>query len=162
MITLTRRNMLAQSSLLLTIGCNANGGFQTPLDMARAYGDDLADVFAAYSNLYVTNPSDPSKVSEVQRLAQEVQLAKGLFDAALSATLASNPAQTILTIATQLEPILAPLLGTVAMYIPLGLMVLQAFISKQPPPPDAPAVPPAGLHRPAALYRAQLHQKPQE
>lgn len=159
MVTMTRRGVLAHSSILLLVACGTSN-YQTPLDMAKAYGDDIADVFAAYSNAYVANPTDPAQISEVQRLAQEIQLAKGLFDAALSATLASNPAQTILTIATQLEPILAPLFGTVAMYIPLGLMVLQAFISKQPPPPNAPVVPPAGLHRPAALYRAQLHQKP--
>lgn len=159
MAVMTRRGLLAQSSFVILVACTTPPN-QTPLEMARAYADDIADVFASFSNLYATNPSDPSQVPEVQRLAQEIQLAKGLFDAAVSAQFATSPAQTILTIATQLEPILAPILGTVAMYLPLGLMVLQAFINRQPPPPDVPAVPPAGLRRPAALYRAQLRKNP--
>jgi hypothetical protein len=162
-IATRRAAMLGGSSLLF--GCSfftptstTIGG--TPVSMAQAYADDLADALSSGADIYLasTTPTVSQKAAVTQAKA-DIQAAKVRLDAALASVVTTVPQTALDTVkliivdARKLAPIVSPFLGPAAMYIDLALGVLQTFADSLPPPPVAPAVPPAALREKAAAYR---------
>jgi hypothetical protein len=165
MYVATRRAaMLGGSSLLF--GCSfftptstTIGG--TPVSMAQAYADDLADALSSGADIYLASQSGAtvSQKAAVIQAKADIQAAKGRLDAALASVVTTVPQTALDTVrliivdARKLAPIVSPFLGPAAMYIDLALGVLQTFADSLPPPPVAPVVPPAALREKAAAYR---------
>lgn len=154
----TRRIVLLGSGAML-FGCSTSTtpDTRTPLQMAQVYTDDLADALSASATAYLnsTPPPTQAQVDIVRNTIAQIQAARAAIDALTSPT-AANTISTIKTIIIDvqtIEPLLAPLLGPAALYIPLALGVLQAFVDALPPPPAAPPVPPAALHEKAMAFR---------
>jgi hypothetical protein len=157
--------MLGGSSLLF--GCNfftpttTIGG--TPVSMAQAYADDLADALSAAADTYLASttppvPTDAQKAAVTQEKT-DIQAAKVQLDAALSSIVTTVPTTALDTVkliivdGKKLIPLVSSYLGDAALYVDLAFGVLQTFVDSIPPPPDAPPVPPAALHKKAVAYR---------
>lgn len=150
-----RRHVLLGSSLLLLLGCQLPTDKRTSLDMAKLYGDDLADALSASADAFIASPqSTPPQRELVLAAKSEIQTARATLDAVTAMTGdGKTAAQEIITGANILEPVLGTLLGPAALYIPMAIGVLQAFIDAWPPPVLAPSTPPDLLHEKAMTYR---------
>jgi hypothetical protein len=164
MYIVTRRAAVLGGSSML-FGCSfftpttpTIGG--TPVSMAQAYADDLADALSSGADVYLasTTPTVSQKAAVTQAKA-DIQAAKMRLDAALASVVTTVPQTALDTVrlivvdAQKLVPLVSPLLGPAALYVNLAIGVLQAFVDSLPPPPTAPAVPPAALREKAAAYR---------
>lgn len=154
----TRRFVLLGSAGLTLFGCAALTSTRTPLQMVQFYTDDLADAFAASAQIFEASTSPvptAEQITLVNTVMAEIQAGRAAVDALTAPTATDGIAivRAIISDVQKVEPMLAPLLGAAALYLPLALGVLQAFADSLAPPPDAPPVPPAALHAKAVAYR---------
>lgn len=157
----TRRAALLGSAASLLFGCSNGTIGGTPIPMAKAYADDLADALSAGADTYLARTTPPvptaSEKAAVLKAKDDIQQAKAALDAALTTTTVPQNTRDIvkqvIADAHNIAPYVAPLLGPAALYIDLALGVLQSFADSLPPPPTAPQTPPAALAEKAKAYR---------
>jgi hypothetical protein len=149
-MTAHRRGLLAGALALSVFGCQTPPGGTAPtvtLDMAKAWAGDLAGALVAAASAYSGPNADQARTA-----AGKLQQAAADFAAMGDVSTTRSAAISVLTLCQQVAA-LVPLPGDLAIYIPMGIAVLQAFVADLPPPPDAPAQPPAALHRAAMRGR---------
>ena len=152
----SRRCIMTNGTTALALyltGCsNPNA---TPLHMAQEYASALNAALqnASVQLLAKQPPLSPDTIATIQKSQADLTLATNTLLATTSvATTALGAAKQLIAEAQALQPIVAPLLGPYALYLPLALGVLQTFVDSLPPPANAPLSPPAEL-RAAATVR---------
>lgn len=153
---INRRRLLATAPALLIAGCANQTPQQRAVELATAkvWVAAIANAVGTASFAYV-GPN----ASQVRQAAAGLQVAANAFQSIVEISTARSAALSFVTAAQQIMPVITPLLGQQnALYVPLGLIVVQAFVASLPLPPDAPPAPPAamskGPHSPEAMYRA--------
>lgn len=152
---MNRRSLLRSLPLgLLVFGCSPTtpGATSVPMNMLKAYGDDVINALSAAAQAYVVSPG-AKNTAIVNQIVGYLQSTKDALDSVQIESDARGIALEVVGFAQQLSPIVAPFLGPAAPFVPIALAVLQAFIASLPPPPAAPPTPPAALHNLALKYR---------
>jgi hypothetical protein len=142
-----RRFVLFGGGSLCLLGKVAVAVEATSLDMARAYGEVIADSLALAGEVCMANQFSDQDVV-IQATVISIQQARE--------QLASDPSmaiQKIIVDAQLLEPIVGLVLRENNLYMTLSLDVLRAFNEHRPPPATASPHPPAGLQALATIYR---------
>jgi hypothetical protein len=142
---MNRRHLLAASpALLLLGGCPAGTSQATTLQQAQLWTAALASALAAAAAAY-TGPN----AAQVAQIAGDLRTAAAAFQTLGDVATARSAALSVIALAQQLSPLVAPALGQAGQYVPVALAILSAFTAALPPPAGAPASPPAAMVAPA-------------
>ena len=147
---MNRRTVLIAIPLVV-VGCTGTNA-QVTLDQAKAYASDVVNAVSAAAQSYVASPLAKDATAVSESVAGLQALNKAIQETTV-ATTARSVITEIITGVNELLPLVMPFLGVAGPYIPMALAVLQAFLAALPPPVDAPATPPAELHRFALTYK---------
>jgi hypothetical protein len=160
---IARRNLLTIAALAVPLpmiaACGLTASGATPLEQAKVYADDLANAVSAAATAFLAGPPKPTAATTamVNDLVNGLQKARAVLDATTATSDAKAIAQQVIAGVQQLLPMVSVFLGPAAPYIPLAIAVVQSFINAIPAPPDAPATPPAALHRAGMAYHPHAH-----
>lgn len=123
--------------LIIIAACSGqpSPGNTTPVQLAQAkiWVAGVAGALAATSVVYVGPNAD-----QVHQAAAGLQSAAAQFQQITEVPTARSAALTVVSLAQQLVPLVAPVLGDRAFYVSGGLAIVQAFIAALPAPPAAP------------------------
>lgn len=130
--------------IAVLIGCAQQGGPPSPvtLDNAKIWVSSISSAVAAAAAAYTGQNAE-----QVKRAAAGLQTAAAAFQQITDVSTARSAALSILSLAQQIVPLVAPVLGPNAFYVSMGIAIVQAFVAALPPPPDAPALPPPDMPR---------------
>lgn len=143
--------LLASTGLALS-ACVSGSPGAVALETAQNYATTVADALAAAAQAYTAQAGAVS-VDVVQKVADDLEKAAHEFAALGDVSTARSAALSVLGFAQQLAPLVAAFLGAAAPYVPIALVVIQAFIQALPMPAEAPVQPPAALRAQAAKLR---------
>lgn len=136
-------NRIIPCAVILSItGCAQGTQQAATLDQAKAWISGVTGAVAAAAAVY-TGPNQ----AQVQQASADLVKAATAFQALGDVTTARSAALSIVAMLQQLSPMVAPYLGANAVYVPMGLAVIEAFIAALPVPPSVPASPPAQMAR---------------
>jgi hypothetical protein len=139
-----RALLLASPALLLLGGCPSGTQGAVQLQQAQAWASALASALGAAAAAY-TGPS----AGQVAQIAGDLRTTAAAFQSLGDVSTARSAALSIIALAQQLSPLVAPVIGPAGQYVPIALAILAAFTAALPPPAGAPAAPPAAMVRPA-------------
>jgi hypothetical protein len=122
------------------------------LAQVQVWATDAIDAVSAAAQTYLASPVTAANKALVTTIVADLQTAKAAITAVVNVSDARSIALEVVAFIQQIEPVVAPFLGSAAPYIPVAIAVLQAFIAGLPLPPDASTSPPVELHRMALRY----------
>lgn len=134
------KSLIPVAVVLSVAGCAHGTQQAATLDQAKAWVSGLSGALSAAAAVY-TGPS----AIQVQKAAADLQAAAVAFQMLGDVSTARSAALSIVALAQQLSPMVAPYLGPNAVYVPMGLAVVQAFIAALPVPSSASPMPPAQM-----------------
>lgn len=110
------------------------------LEQAKAWATGIAGAVNAAAASYAGQHAD-----QVRQAADGLVAASAAFQQVTDVSTARSAALSIVASAQQVVPIVAPALGPNAIYVSMGMAMVQAFIAALPAPPNVPATPPASM-----------------
>lgn len=114
------------------------------LEQAKAWATGISSAISAAAAVY-TGPN----VDQVRKAATDIQAAAVAFQTLGDVSTARSAALSLIAMAQQVTPMIAPALGPNAVFVPMGLAVLQAFVASLPVPPAAAPTPPPEMQKTA-------------
>ena len=150
---LNRRNVLVAGSMfsaLGALGACASATAGADLNIVRNYTSVLVNALSAAAATYVANPA-AKEAALVNKIVADLQILNASVQDVTDISTVKSALLQILPSVGILTPILTPLLGAAAPYLPLAVAVLTAFVQALPLP--GPTTPPAALTAKALEYR---------
>jgi len=139
----SRRVLLSTVPVLFTsalVACAPGTPGAVSLENTKLWITTVSNALSAAASAY-TGP----QMEEVQTIVRQLAQAATEFAALGDVSTARSAALSIAAMIGKLAPMLTEQLGAAAMYVPIAVAVISAFVAALPPPVGAPAVPPPEL-----------------
>jgi hypothetical protein len=156
---ISRRNMVIAGIMAPVAACSLIPGGTTtvPLAQVQLYVSDLVNAFSAAGVAYWSASPAPSasNAALVKSIVDDLQTLNSAVQSVTDVTTAKSTILQILSGVNEISPLIMPFLGTAGVAVPLAVAVITAFVQSLPPPANAPATPPAALHKAALRYKGK-------
>jgi hypothetical protein len=140
---MNRNFILVPAIAMVAVAACSTTQQQATLEQTKVWVTAVSNALASAATQY----TGPNKAQVMDALAK-LQTAAAEFANIGDVSTARTAVQSVLSLAQQLVPLVSVALGPNAVYVSMGLAVIQAFIAALPIPPTVAPSPPASLLAP--------------